>query len=31
MQKEGEKGDKKGHKECVSIKSKWQIPTHQHQ
>ena len=29
--KGGEKGDKKDHKACGSIKSKWQIPTHQHQ
>ena len=29
--KGGEKEDKKDHKACGSIKSKWQIPTHQHQ
>ena len=29
--KGGEKGDKKDHKACGSIKSKWQIPTHQYQ
>ena len=25
------KGEKKEHKACGSIKSKWQIPTHQYQ
>ena len=29
--KGGEKGDKKEHKACGSIRSKWQIPTHQYQ